>query len=48
MVSSFAFTVKPLGTCPSVRLIEGVRLIGVCHEGKYHEDAIFGTRLSVR
>ena len=37
-----------LGTFPSVRLIEGVRWIGVCYKGKYHEDVNFGTRLSVR
>ena len=32
---------------PSVRLLEAVRRIGVYYRGKYHDDANFGTRLSV-
>ena len=35
------------GTFPSVRLIEGVRWIGVCYKGKYQDDAYFGSRLNV-
>ena len=38
----------PSGTFPTVRLIEGVRRVGVCYKGKCHEEANFGTRLSVR